>query len=285
MSGANEPGPAEQATASVVIPAHDEEARIVDTLGALLQDARDGEFEVVVVCNGCSDGTAERARTFPVSVVEIPEASKIAALREGDSVAQTFPRIYLDADVRLATAGARALVAACRRPGVLAAGLRSDLDLSGASRLARWYHEFRHTLPVFRHGVIGAGVYAMSADGRSRFGVWPQVLADDQFVFRLFTPSERATVPGERTRVGIEGGIRDVIRRGVRFRRGNRELGRAPQAGGVGLPPPPAGIGEAVRAALPSPRRWPGLVTWVLVNVVIRISTRLRSRGDWSSTR
>ncbi|MGD9408165.1 MAG: glycosyltransferase, partial [Gammaproteobacteria bacterium] len=44
---------------SVVIPAHDEEAVIQRTLGALLRSADPGEFEVIVVCNGCSDATAE----------------------------------------------------------------------------------------------------------------------------------------------------------------------------------------------------------------------------------
>ena len=46
---------------SVVIPAHDEEAVIERCLGTLLADARAGEVEVVVVCNGCTDDTAARA--------------------------------------------------------------------------------------------------------------------------------------------------------------------------------------------------------------------------------
>lgn len=29
-------------------------------------------------------------------------------------------------------------------------------------------------MPVFRNGIIGAGVYAFSAAGRARFGLWPR---------------------------------------------------------------------------------------------------------------
>ena len=45
-----------------------------------------------------------------------------------------------------------------------------------------------------RTGHIGSGVYALSADGRRRFGRWPQVIADDRFVQQLFLPAERRTL-------------------------------------------------------------------------------------------
>ncbi|MFD0821455.1 glycosyltransferase family 2 protein, partial [Micromonospora zhanjiangensis] len=100
-------------TASVVIPAHNEAALLGRCLARLLADATPGEFEVIVAANGCTDDTALVARTVPgVDVVEIPVASKAAALNAADEVAAAFPRIYLDADVELTTAGARALAAA-----------------------------------------------------------------------------------------------------------------------------------------------------------------------------
>src|SRR3954470_21776937 len=91
--------------ASVVIPAHNEAALIGDCLRVLLEDADAGEFEVVVVCNGCTDDTAGIAADFAGStVIEVDAASKIAALNTGDEVATTFPRIYLDADVAIVLA-------------------------------------------------------------------------------------------------------------------------------------------------------------------------------------
>ena len=79
--------------ASVVVPACQEEATIERCLEALLCDARPGELDVVVVCNGCSDATAALARGVGarlghrVDVLELDAASKAAALRAGDSAA------------------------------------------------------------------------------------------------------------------------------------------------------------------------------------------------------
>ena len=64
----------------VIVPAHNEEAVIGRTLRALLGSAAPGEFEVLVVCNGCTDRTAALVRSeFPsVRVLERSEASKTA---------------------------------------------------------------------------------------------------------------------------------------------------------------------------------------------------------------
>ncbi len=87
------------ATASIVIPAHDEGALIASTLRGVLADALPGEFEIVVAANGCTDDTVAQASSVPgVTVVETAIASKIAGLNLGDKAATAFPRIYLDAD-------------------------------------------------------------------------------------------------------------------------------------------------------------------------------------------
>ena len=56
-----------------------------------------------MVCNGCSDSTAEIARDLggPVRVIETAVASTASALRLGDREASGFPRFYVDADVDL----------------------------------------------------------------------------------------------------------------------------------------------------------------------------------------
>jgi glycosyltransferase involved in cell wall biosynthesis len=266
--------------ASIVIPAHDEAASIEGTLRSVLAEADDGEFEVVVVCNGCQDDTAARARRVAgVEVVEIPTPSKIAALNAGDDRARTFPRIYLDADTGLTTAAARALVAAVSRPDVRVAGMRADLDLDGATRPARWFHEFRERLPVFSDGIIGAGVYALDRVARARFPAWPDVLGDDQFVLRSFPPSERAFVREHRTRTAAAGDLRTIVRRGVRVRRGNAELTSIQRLGA-----PAAGIATALKACAADPRRWPGAATWLLASLVIRFRARAGGVGDWGSS-
>jgi glycosyltransferase involved in cell wall biosynthesis len=65
---------------SLIIPAHDEECRLIATLdlydGALA--AHSGAYEILVIANGCTDGTAQVARDYArarpqIKVLEIPE--------------------------------------------------------------------------------------------------------------------------------------------------------------------------------------------------------------------
>lgn len=70
---------------SVVIPAHNEAHGIGRGLDALLRGFDQGEFDVVAVCNGCTDETAADARTAAhyVRMIELDTPSKPAALRPG----------------------------------------------------------------------------------------------------------------------------------------------------------------------------------------------------------
>ena len=101
---------------SIVIAAHNEATVIGRCLDTLLADAHPGEFDVTVVANGCSDRTAEvaGARTG-VRVLDVAQPGKSNALNVGDTAAQGFPRIYLDADINASTEVARALVGALSR--------------------------------------------------------------------------------------------------------------------------------------------------------------------------
>ena len=111
-----------QRPVSVVIPAHDESARIGRLLGQLTAGSPAGAVELVVACNGCTDDTAAIARTFDgVTVVEIPEASKRLALQAGDAIARHGVRAYLDADVTVTRHDLLSMVDALG-DGVLAAG-------------------------------------------------------------------------------------------------------------------------------------------------------------------
>lgn len=265
---------------SVIIPAHNESKRIVATLSMLLDEAEPGEMDVVVVCNGCTDSTADEARSVAgVRVLEIEQASKIAALRVGDRSSDVFPRLYLDADTLLATAAARELAMSLAGRSMVA-GVRAHMDLTTASAPVRLFMEFRQRLPVMQQGVIGAGVYAMSEEGRSRFGEWPDVSGDDQFVFRLFDESERVVVDSHCSEVEPPANLRVLVRRGVRVRRGNRQLSR----GGddySSLAAPTAGVRDALKDAVRSPAGWASVVVFSAVTLAIRVLDWLKGRGDW----
>ena len=128
--------------ASIVIPAHNEEASIGRCLSALMARAARDEFEIAVVCNGCSDASAKVARAACPSaqVVEISEANKSQALNLGDSLVTAFPKMYVDADIELSTEAARALVESLREPAWLAATTGQRFELSSSTAIIRRYY-------------------------------------------------------------------------------------------------------------------------------------------------
>ena len=185
---------------TVIIPAHNEGQVIRRLLKQLINDADPGEMDIIVVANGCVDDTAEVAASFgpAVRVLTLPTASKYAALTAGDRAAAGFPRIYVDADVEVRTADVRALVAALRQPGVLAAAPPRELVIAGRPWWVRWYYDVWTQLPGVQHGLWGRGVIAVNEAGHRRLADLPPVQGDDLAMSLMFEPHETVLVPGTR---------------------------------------------------------------------------------------
>ena len=102
--------------------------------------------------------------------------------------------------------------------GALAAAPVMDVDLRGSSLAVRAYYRVWMRLPYVRDGMIGVGVYALSEEGRRRFGEFPEVIADDGYVRMLFGSGERIRVddaPGPRLRTRTDCPISHASRPGV----------------------------------------------------------------------
>lgn len=210
---------------SIVIPAHDEEAVIAGNLRRLLDGSAPGEFDVVVVANACGDGTAAAAAGVGgVRVIETAIGGKPHALRLGDEAAATFPRVYLDADVRLDAASVRALVAACAEPGVLACAPAPEFDLTGAGPVMTRVHRVHDALIGPHRALAGVGCYVLTEAGHARVFPMPDVISDDGLVHASFTPEERRVVPAAKTVVRPARTVRTYLNRRVRVRRGNKQL-------------------------------------------------------------
>jgi glycosyltransferase involved in cell wall biosynthesis len=209
---------------SVIIPAHDESGVIVRCLDALFEGAGPGELDVVVVCNGCVDDTAARARSsgHPVRVIELQHASKPAALRAGDAAARTLPRLYLDADVVLPATAARRVLQRLAE-GAIAARPPVRYDSSGSSAAVRSYYRTRSRIPALLESLWGAGVYGLSRAGRSRFGDFPDVVGDDLWVDRHFARHEIEIVDCAPVVVAVPRRARDLVRVLRRTYRGKAE--------------------------------------------------------------
>jgi hypothetical protein len=209
---------------SVVIPANDEAAVIRRCLDALFEGFAPGTLDVVVVCNGCTDDTAAQvgASGHPVRVLELEAASKAAALRAGDAAALTFPRIYLDADVVLPAEAARVLLENLRA-GTVAGRPPIRYHSVGASAPVRSYYRARSRVPAVLGSLWGAGVYGLSAEGRGRFGEFPDVVGDDLWVDRLFDRGEVEIVDCPPVVVTVPRRAGDLIRLLRRTYRGKGE--------------------------------------------------------------
>jgi glycosyltransferase involved in cell wall biosynthesis len=272
---------------SVVIAAHNEEAVLGRCLRRLLADAAPGEFEVVIAANGCTDGTARLARAVPgVTVIEVAVASKSAALNAGDEVASGFPRIYLDADIELTTADARALAAAVAAADdptrtaaspVLAAAPRRVLDTAGRPLLVRAYYAVNGRLPAFRQALFGRGVIALSRSGRARFDYFPEIVSDDLFLDSLFTTDEKREVAEATANVATPLRTRHLLRRLGRLRAGNAMLRTTGDA-----IPASRHASWLVDVVLPRPWLLPaGACYAVLTLIAERSSRRPATRANW----
>lgn len=86
---------------SIIIPAYNEEKYIGRTLESIKAQTV-GDYEVIVVANGCTDKTAAHARKYTMQVYEIAEPNVSAARNAGAQNANGEVIIFLDADTRLA---------------------------------------------------------------------------------------------------------------------------------------------------------------------------------------
>lgn len=266
---------------SVVIAAHNEESVLGACLDALLAQPVD-PGEVVVVANGCTDATAEVARQRGVVVIDRPEPGKAGALNAGDRAARGFPRIYLDADILVPPGGVAGVLGALDG-GTLAAVPARTLGTDGSTWPVRAYFAVNERLPVFRDGLFGRGMIALSAEGRARFDAFPELVADDLFLDAQFASAHKREQPDVVVTVAAPRTTRDLVRRLIRVRRGNAQLRAAAAAGTVQAHVRPSDRWAWLREVVaPHPRLWPAAVPYVTITAAAALGARRFARStDW----
>lgn len=265
---------------SVVVPAHNEQTVIGSCL-AFVGNLHPGEAEVVVVVNGCRDRTAQVAAGVPgVRVVDLPAPGKPGALNAGDAAVAAFPRVYLDADVVVDAATLRRLVSRLAAPGPAVGAPRVAFDVTGRPLLVRCFYAVWRRLPYVDESMVGTGLYALNAEGRGRFGAFPeQLTADDLFVQRLFAPSEVRVLDDVAFTVRTPRDLRSLLAVRTRVAFGNAQLARTGRDGGG------RSTTSTGRALLRLIGRRPWLAPAALVYVAVTVHSRLRARrstaGIW----
>jgi glycosyltransferase involved in cell wall biosynthesis len=216
-------------SATIVIPAHNEQPGLRRLLTALLSGAEAGEFKIVVVCNGCTDDSADEARRHgpDVDVVELSQANKAAALEAGGGRVRNFPVAFVDADVALDTASMRLLIASLQAGEVLACAPERRLERDGVTRLACWYYDIWERLPTVRSGLFGRGVLVLSQAGYARVSTLPRFISDDLAFSEAFHSGERRIIEGAIVSVWPARTLRSLVKRRIRVVQGVRELDAA----------------------------------------------------------
>ncbi len=217
-------------TAAILIPAYNEEGVIARNLKLLLEGLR-GDVRVLVLCNGCCDATVEEASQFRprVEVFDIERPSKTHAMNHGEMVLSSTgcgrgARVFMDADIELSGLEMNRLLEVLESEGTQAAEPRARFVLEMSSLPLRLFHAVWTGLHSSGRGDLGGGICGVSASGRSRFGEFPDIIADDAYLRAHFTPDEIQCVEDACTVVFATRTLRDHVRVHARVRAGIYEL-------------------------------------------------------------
>ena len=257
---------------SVIIPARDEALTLPGCFRSLLGQDYGGRMRVIVVDNGSTDGTPEVARSWTsrfeaagheLVVLRLEQGNKPAALNAGDGVATGEYRIYLDADTEMSPNCVSA-IAATLAPGAGVGLCCARMRVAPSkSWVTNRYGRVWSNLPWVGDDVIGSGLYAASAEGRRRWGEFPNLIADDEWARAQFNRRERRVIPDAHFLVRLPEGFFNLVHVRTRWVRGNRELAEHMNGHTGRLAYPFAGrLGSLLRR----PDLWFDLPLYFLVN-------------------
>jgi glycosyltransferase involved in cell wall biosynthesis len=194
------PAPADPGTpiVSVIVAAHDEAgvigAKVAD---ALALDWPRTRLEVVVCCDGCTDGTAARAREAGADrVLELPRGGKIRAQDAGVAAARGELLAFSDANSTWAPDALRRLVGAFADPrvGYACGQVRFVREDGGDNQEGLyWRYELAVRSLESRLGSITAGNGAIYATRRDSYIVVDPIMGHDlSFPFKMVKRGWRA---------------------------------------------------------------------------------------------
>jgi glycosyltransferase involved in cell wall biosynthesis len=259
---------------TIIIPAHNESGVIANTLESLLQQAEDDD-EIFVISNGCIDETEAIARSYEprITVINSPIPSKVNALNLGDQCARTYPRIYMDADIKLADGALGAIKKTLAAGNYLAVSPEPIMDFGRSSWAVKAYYYIWLSMPFCKSGMIGAGVYALSEEGRKRFDHFPDVIADDGFVRALFKEHERGKAIGAKAIVRAPATLYWLMKIKVRSRMGQMQLASMfPEL----IKNERKNLPEGISNTLIKPLNWPKVIIYLYISVASRIQAHRR---------
>ncbi len=86
---------------SIIVPVHNEEKRLAETLSNLVRLFYPGKHEIIVALNGCTDNSRAVAEAFPVVIIEDEHSGMSFGKNLGVRPAQGELLVFVDADTVL----------------------------------------------------------------------------------------------------------------------------------------------------------------------------------------
>ncbi len=255
--------------ATILIPAFNEEALIARTLVRVSEGMEPGEFQVVVICNGCKDDTAaaaQRALTW-AQVIETTTPGKTNALNVGHETARAPVRIYMDADLDVDVQTLRALVAPIEAGQASATYGHMAVDVSNSSFAVRCFYRVWALSPYLAEGKFG-GLFALSAAQAELLHPLPRVTADDEFIRRNVCARQAIAVESCSFKIHAPSSLGDLLKIRRRSLRGTRELD---QLGLAALETGGTMSGVSILRSLTSrPHLWVSALVYYAVAILVR---------------
>jgi hypothetical protein len=262
----------------VVIPTHHGSALLGRSVRSLAGQTLTRDVHVVVAVNDDRADSFDRAVALApllrdagivCTIVRTPPG-RSAALRAGDRLLPPGARLYLDQDAVLSPSAVAALLTALAPGTGVHFAAPAMRPAPARSAVTRAYFRIWRELPYVRRSPATCGVYAVSAEGRARWGDLPDLHSDDKWVRWHFEPHERRVVAGEWYEVVAPDGLLDLLRARHRYQGGNRELK------GLAAPPPfpddHTRYHGVVRSLLAKPAVWPSAAVFLAVHAAGRMA-------------
>lgn len=259
---------------TIIIPVYNGAKALPDTLEALGRQTR-ADMRVLIVANGCRDGSADVARReadkhllgMDVQVIELAQGSRPAALNAG-LARSSGTRVMLDQDAVLGPGALAALEQAIDQGAHFATARLvwgSPASWPVRAALSAWSE-----LPYVKQSPVSAGLYAFSSACRARFDQYPMHLPDDKWVRLLCQRSERVRLAHVHYRVSPPPDFAGLVAARRRYAESNLRLARAcPELLTPELSKTAGLLGMAARPVL-----WPGISMLTLAEAIARYQSR-----------
>ena len=225
---------------SIIIPAYNEAALISETLTFLLADQCLTHVEIVIVCNGCVDQTADKVRLFiaeyadflntkaiSVVIIETEKASKTNAINIGIKQSSFAFYVLLDADILINGSDILTLVEELTDRKLKAISPSIVFDFSQSSFWVRQYYQVA-SQSYYNVDYRLSNVIALSASGVEKIGVLPELIADDDYIRKQFLPAEIAVSKQCEYRFVCAKTFSSLFQVLTRVERGNMQLASYP---------------------------------------------------------